>query len=318
MIFCTTLYGNDYVKFLYAQIGSIKRNSPESEHYIIYNSVDNEYLDPLKEDRKIKVIRLSEIVINQQQDLSKIISSKVHFWNAALNYLPDKPVIMLDVDTLINFNFYKTTFDFDLGFTIKKERYPLNTGVIYLKNSPEIRSFFNKWADTTIEIINNPTKLAISTSNEHPYGGADQMSFQNIIKYDVKKGSFKTNYNGLKFASLECEIYNQTNSVPYDKSVKIYHYKGGWHNVINKGYSFNKKRTLKDSFSLLIYFNNCLDYFTNKYKITNLYTSLNLPYLKRGKVNRLKYIVHYIFYLSKKIAVSLIRKVFPKFKQIRI
>ena len=75
MIFCTTLYGNDYVKFLYAQIGSIKINSPESEHYIIYNSIDNEYLDPLKEDRKIKLIRLSEIVINQQQDLSKIISS---------------------------------------------------------------------------------------------------------------------------------------------------------------------------------------------------------------------------------------------------
>lgn len=318
MIFCTTLYGNDYVKFLYAQIGSIKKNSPECDHYIIYNSVDKEYLDPLKEDRNIKLIRLSKIVINQQQDLSKIISSKVHFWNAALDHLPDKPVIMLDVDTLVNFNFNKSTFDFDLGFTIKKERYPLNTGVIYLNNSPEVRSFFNKWADTTIEIINNPTKLAISTSNEHPYGGADQMSFQNLIKFNLENRSFNSNFNGLKLAALECEIYNQTNSVPFSKLIKVFHLKGAWHNVINKGYSFNKKRKLSESLSILLYFEKCLNFFSQKYFVDNSYTTLNIPYIKKGKVNKLYYKYCYFKYLTTKFSLFIFRKFIPRLNRIRM
>ena len=319
MIFCTTLFGNDYVKFLYAQIGSIKRNSPESDHYIIYNSIENEYLNPLTNDNKIKLIEINKIIVDKKQDLQKVISSKVHFWKTALEFLPDKEVIMLDVDTLINFNFSKNSnFNFDLGFTYKKDRIPINTGVMYLINSPKIRLFFAKWVEMTDQIINNPNLLSISKSIDYPYGGADQMSFQKIIKYDTDNDSFSSKLNGLKLVKLECEIYNQTNSVPYDKSVKIYHYKGGWHNVIIKGYSFNKKRTLKDSYSLLIFFNSCLEYFSNSYKIVNSYTSLNVPYFKGGKVNRLKYMGHYIFYLTKKASISLLRKVFPKFKHVRI
>ena len=319
MNFCTTLYGNSYVRFLYAQIGSIKLNSPESNHYIIYNDVDYEFLSPFEKDSKIKLIELSGIDINQNQDLFKIISSKVHFWREALKNLPDGPIIMLDVDTRVNYNFinYKD-YDFDIGFTIKKEQFPLNTGVLLINNCFKVKSFFDAWTLATDEIIYDPVKLKISKNRKYRYGGADQMSFQKLIEFDPDNESYIEILNGLKFAALDCNIYNQTKSVPLNKNIKIFHLKGAWHNVINEGYSFNKKRTLKDSFEILDFFEKCLNKTSLTFQISNYYSELNIPYFKNGVVSKINYWQASVLYLIKKYRVSILRKVFSKYRNVRI
>ena len=300
--FATTVFGNNYLTFLYALIGSLDKSIASFKLNVFYKDIQVSYIEEIN-DSRINFIDLNSIKFKNTKTIHHLISSKIYLWREALSYLPyGETVFFLDTDTIVNKNpAEKINFDFNILFTIKNEKRPINTGVIIVKNNDFVKDFFERWAKRTIEIIEDDNLLNIAISKNHPYGGADQMSFYELVNFNSYNNPFHLKSSHEKIFTLECENFNQTNSVKLNKQTYIYHFKGGWHDVILNGKTFNFKRTLKDSREMLIMFNKHLTDFSNNFNIYNDYSKLSLSYFN-FESNSINYFKYYLklssFYLK--------------------
>lgn len=140
---------------------------------------------------------------------------KVQFWNSALKLINGtKDVIFLDADTFPMCDI-SSIFDekFDIGYTIRKGRWPLNSGVVFLRSNKSGREFMNLWQKNTDKILGDP-EMKVKARATH--GAVDQMAFDNTIEQS----------KNTKVASFACDIWNQGNCIKDIESVKIFHFKG--------------------------------------------------------------------------------------------
>jgi hypothetical protein len=192
--------------------------------------------------------------------MSQRIPSKMYMWQHAVD-LHHTPICLIDCDTIIVKSPAKFfDLDADIIFTDKNEQFYINTGVMLVRPSPAVRNFFSQWTDRTIEIVNDPKLLNTAISSENHYGAADQMAFYEIIQYTQSKKGYIVNIPGfkIKLQAIDCNILNQTNSVKLNDSIFIYHYKGGWRDILSKGI-FHDARPQYDSTPMLLQF---LSYYT--------------------------------------------------------
>jgi len=305
----TTVFGDSYLTFLYALIGSLEQNIVNYKLYVFYKDINVKNIEKIQSHR-IDFIDLNSIKFKNISTINHLISSKIYLWREALNYLPDgETVIFLDTDTIINKNpINSLDFDFNILFTIKNERFPINTGVIIVKNNLFTKSFIDKWAARTIEIIEDENLLDIAISKRQPYGGADQMSFYEMVNFNTYENPLIAQKSQNKIFTLECSKFNQTNSVKVDKDTFIYHFKGAWHNVIINGGTFTFKRNFMQSKEMLIMFNRHLSYFSRNFNFSNNYTKLSLNYFdfEKNSINYFKYYYLLIFNYLGKVKTRLI------------
>lgn len=299
--FATTVFGNSYLTFLFALIGSIDKSVESFKLYVFYKDIDIKNIQGIS-DSRINFVDLNSINFKNTTTIHHLISSKIYLWREALSYLPEKEtVLFIDVDTIINKNpTEKLNLDFNIIFTKKNEKRPINTGVLIVKNNGFVKDFFERWAQRTIQIIEDRNLLDIAISKNHPYGGADQMSFYGLVNFQTYNKPLTSEVLDQKILAFECNEFNQTNSVKVDSKTFIYHFKGGWHDVLLNGKSFNFKRTLKESKEMLIMFNNHLSYFSKEFNVSNNYTSLKLSYFnfKNDKTDFIQYckkVIHFYF-----------------------
>lgn len=250
--FIITIFGNKHVGMLVTDIYSILQSNPGSPIAVFWQDIDKRYIEPVMSG--FKTVTFTKTNFDFASDPVKRIASKTLLWNyAAKTYHPDK-ICLLDVDTLVIKNIYHLfDQDFDIIFTYKDGRWPLNTGVLLCKGE-KYPLFFQKWVEDTTEIINDRESSAKANSLEYPYGAADQMSLFDLLCYNHNQTEYTPRIAGqnLTFVGVPCEILNEVHSKAIADSTHIIHYKGGWQNILLEGQNFTKYRTKAVSWEMYI------------------------------------------------------------------
>ena len=249
--FVTTLFGEKHLGMLLVNLYSIYKNAPHAKVSVFWQEISEEKKDSFK--KTFPNVDFQETNFDLSSSKIKRISSKTILWNHAAQVLPAENICFFDADMLVLKDigsFFDK--DFDILFTDKKEEiFPLNTGVILTKGDAK-KTFMKEWLNKTLEIINDEFLLKQAVSTDYPFGGADQMSFHQMVGYQREKEFFNVDINGekLKFVSVPCAVLNETRSIDINNDMRIIHYKGGWQMIMLEGKGFTKSRSKKSSWSM--------------------------------------------------------------------
>ncbi|PCI21358.1 hypothetical protein COB64_00545 [Candidatus Wolfebacteria bacterium] len=323
MRFIIATFGNNYTGFLLALLYSIKKNAPTAQVAVLWESIDEEKINPIK-----KIFSEFDFIktnYNFGKNKAKRIASKTILWEHAAKQYAGENLCFLDVDILITkdiTHFFDELY-FNIGFTYKDEHYPLNTGVLLSDGSNKGINFFTSWKQKTMEIINDEILFAQANNTSLPYGAADQMSLFNMLKYQKENDQYNIFLlgNDTCFKGIPCRMLNETNSTSISFDTHIIHYKGVWQDVLIKGMNFSRYRTKKDSWEMYIYFltqyKEAIEYM-NKTLHTNYradFFNIRIPaYMNKRTLqeNSVLYIFHFIrnafdrllFLVSRKLKIS--------------
>ncbi|WP_162141781.1 putative nucleotide-diphospho-sugar transferase [Daejeonella oryzae] len=230
---------------------SIYKNANDAEVYIFYQNINSRAFGIVKS--VFPRVKFRETDFNLEEKYQRR-GSKMLFWELAANELLQQGhtnVCFMDVDTLVLkdiSHFFNEKFD--IAFSIKNEKWPLNTGVMLFKLNSNVLSFMQKWKEQSLLNIRNPENYLKAKSHDYPYGGPDQMAFHTILSF--QKDTLEYNVNGTLLKGFDSKFFNETRSVRITEHTHIIHYKGGWQKVILQGGTFSKKRTLSDSKEMYI------------------------------------------------------------------
>jgi hypothetical protein len=155
-------------------------------------------------------------------------SAKLNLWCDVINRdIGNDPILFIDCDTIMVKPIDEYwDLDFDIGYTKKtfedeNLKWPINTGVILVKNVEKGKKFFEFWKNETNKILADG-KLKYKASVG--WGAADQAALgENIDKFE-----------DIKFKAFRCCELNETRCVPIGEDLHIIHYKGLWHKVFSK------------------------------------------------------------------------------------
>jgi hypothetical protein len=138
--------------------------------------------------------------------------------------------------------------DFDVGFTDKPERWPLNSGVIFLRRDKACE-FLRQWSGESRHICASKELLVEASSKERPYGGIDQMALFLMTAYERGRTGI-VEREGIRYKALPCALFNETRSLPLPCPARFIHYKGGWHKILTRGTFYSPKRPMGDSLAM--------------------------------------------------------------------
>lgn len=210
---------------------------------------------------------------------ARSIAYKVGHWQSLLGKVAEgELVFFLDVDTLTRGPADSLLPDvFDVCFTYKAERWPLNTGVVVVRNSPVAREFIKSWARDSTELARASEAEILHA--EKVAGAIDQFTF--LRRFDsvqlnqdsafpLSPGPYEssTEKGVARLVGLPCELFNQTNSVSEGSPAVIIHYKGSMSRVIDDDGEFNpirNRQTSEDIYAI----------WEQKYESVALSSSLN-------------------------------------------
>ncbi len=245
MKFITTIYGDNYVPMLWTHLQSIHRYHPNDIATIFYGDVTQFELELLKKAFPNYLFIKNDVSL-KNMELLKRIPLKLQFWRKGFEMYPEEFICLLDCDTLLRRSLIDfENKEFDVFFTWKDEKYPLNTGVILLKNKKETKLFMKQWELRTKEIIRNP-KLYKNAINGK-FGTADQHSLAEILGTQDYKKPININFGDKQiiFKGVECRYLNETKCKPIKKETYVIHYKSSWHSILFKNQPFSIKRPEK-------------------------------------------------------------------------
>lgn len=258
MKFVITSYGEDYLPFLYTCLESIYLTQSNPGCKVLLKEVGSFELKLLQNFfPKANFLLEEEVDLYKGENIHKKISQKLEFWEKLIsNEAEDEIICFIDVDTLVIKNLdYIADLKFDFIYTWKDEQYPINTGVVVVKNSSKIRSFIKAWRVRTNEIITNDVLLQEALET---YGGGDQKALADLLEEVPPRKSFtkKYSFGEIEFEPRPCSELNETNSVPVNSGAKILHYKAGWHPIILKEQPFTELRPEATSYEMLSFWEN--------------------------------------------------------------
>lgn len=255
MRFFISSYGHGYVPYLSVCLSSLVKNHPDDwVDVFIGDTPQHEILLLRTQFSRVNFKEVSTSA-SQYKSSTQSIPAKLEHWAKYIKNVPSGEIVaFLDADLLIYKNIKSSLpSDFDIVYTWKNEKWPLNTGVLIVKASSNVVSFLQEWHQKTIALISDSKKLkqAIQTS-----GGGDQhtlLEMMDAVKPNpIPKGSWKKEYEfgKINFYGASCEELNQTNSVSLNADSKIFHYKSGMRPVILGDGQFTKARPPETSYEI--------------------------------------------------------------------
>ena len=246
------VYGSNHVPFVHTFLYSVTNTSPESQVFIGYSDfpeIERKLLELAYP--KVNFVRLSLGDVPTSSHASQA-SKKTKLWLQLFENqvsIGDNALFM-DIDTVMMDSPFKSMGEIqDLALTRKLGRWPLNTGVIFVKKSLATLDFFRNWNESTQKILGS---RSLNRESELSAGGADQFSILQIldIEESIKDSeihkSFVPRFN-LNVNFLSCDVFNQTESVPLNEGIKIVHFKAGWHEILLTNSKFTRNRPASTS-----------------------------------------------------------------------
>lgn len=255
MRFFISSYGHGYVPYLSVCLSSLVKNHPDDWIDVFIGDTPQHEIFLLR--TQFSSVNFNEVPTSASQFnfSTQSIPAKLEHWAKYITNVPsDEIVAFFDADLLIYKNIKSSLpSDFDILYTWKNEKWPLNTGVLIVKASSKVVSFTQEWYQKTIALISDFKKLqqAIQTS-----GAGDQhtlLEMMDAVKPNpIPKGCWTKEYKfgEIAFYGASCEELNQTNSVTLESGAKIFHYKSGMRPVILEDGNFTKYRPRETSYEI--------------------------------------------------------------------
>jgi hypothetical protein len=241
------VYGSNHVPFVHTFLYSVTNASPESQIFIGYCDF------PEIERKLLQVAYPTVNFVNQAvadvptSSHAGQASKKTKLWLELLeNHVSiGDNALFMDIDTIMIDSPFKSFHEIqDLALTRKLGKWPLNSGVIFVKKSLATVDFFQHWHESTQKILGSRLH---NRESELSGGGADQFSILQLL--DIQESIKDTNIHkifvsrfDLTVSFLSCDEFNQTESVPLAENVKIIHYKAGWHKILLANSKFTRNR----------------------------------------------------------------------------
>ncbi|MEZ4753485.1 MAG: hypothetical protein R3A13_04135 [Bdellovibrionota bacterium] len=251
MHFVISAYGNSFVGMLTTTLYSVVRTHPEDKITVFWQDMDQKLISIL--EKTFEQVNFIQTSLDIANDLLVRIASKTLLWERAVHSIPDDKICLLDSDTLVYKNISPFFLhDFDVAFTVKPDEWPINTGVMLVKKTLAAEKLFTRWREKTLEVLSNPEMIKEAKSLDFPYGAPDQMSFYQLVAYQNDKAEFQLVLDDIPVSlrSFPCAQLNETRSLPVSKDTYIYHYKGGWRNILVEGDVFTSNRPKLESFGM--------------------------------------------------------------------
>lgn len=243
MRFVISAYGVLYVPFLAVCLRSVRLygGAPAT---VLYDDIPQNVIGALQRANPAAVFVPVTTAASEKVNPDQRIAAKTEHWGRFLTG-SGEVIAFIDADTLVRGSILEVLPKaFDLVFTWKDERYPLNTGVVVVRDIPAVRHFMGVWLAKTRSICDSDAELKRAISES---GGGDQQALFELMGRPDLRQVHRIEGGAITFVGVPCSILNETNSVPLNTGAKILHYKGGWHNILLRGDRFTRNRPQRES-----------------------------------------------------------------------
>lgn len=239
--FAAVLFGNEQIDYLKVLLQSIIDVYQEEASVIVYYAdVHSKHIEEIKSKAPFVLLKEDKNLDYSTEDFDCRASFKTVGWCKIMEEQrwPEN-LVFLDIDTLIVKKVDKYFNRVDIIFTYKTYvdenlRWPINSGVVLVKNSAASLKFFKNWRDKTLEILKSDSRQR--TRLRSLWGGEDQASIGTILRTrDKEQYSQLVISDNVLFQGFPCEELNETRCVPITGKTHIIHYKGKWRFVISSG-----------------------------------------------------------------------------------
>jgi len=270
IIFC---YGENYYKYyLSACLQSILDIYGDTVNIILnISKVSNSSINYIK--KKIPWVKIINGMVIDDKSHEDMAAQKIKKgWLTSIKSIKNgQRILFIDADTVLikNIdNFFNT--EFDIGYTYYENHLTpygdstftsngynrINTGVLLVKYSSNVKRFLVEYANKTNYFLNNESPF------KKEFGAFDQDAFAWFLcNGDLNHLSHPINhYNGLRFYGFTCKELNECESVPISDKTHIIHYKGGWRNIIPHG-KWNKIKSVRNKSNSQEQYNIWLKYY---------------------------------------------------------
>ncbi len=254
--FITSVFGDRHVNMLIPLLYSIEQTNPEAAVSVYWEDTGEEAKELIQ--KNFPRVEFVETHFDFTQDITKRISSKTLVWELAAHDKRNESgwILFMDADMLVTqvIEPFLSDIDADMVFTYREGQFWINSGILACRNHPETASFFTLWRKKTQEILDDPKLFSQANDKALHYGGADQMSLQQILGYSLEKNDYLVPMHiaPLLFHGVHCEHLNETYSAPVTEKTHVIHYKGGWRDILFFGGNFTVNRPKNESWEMYI------------------------------------------------------------------
>jgi hypothetical protein len=240
MRFVISIYGDEFVPFLAVCLRSLRLTHPDDQVSVLFDDVHFPVFERIVGGNPNVSFLPTSTPASKLSNRQQRVPAKLEQWagimrSGSIDY--GDLIVFIDVDTIVTANIAEALpLDFDLLFTWREAKVPINTGVIVVRQSEIVTAFFEEWRDLTRQIYEHPEQLrearqrngAASQDALWQLMGGPQAPFEKSIEVDFPFGR-------MRFVGAPCSVLNQVDLVPTASGARIYHYKGGWHTLLLKG-----------------------------------------------------------------------------------
>jgi len=212
--FITTIFGARYSSFLLPHVYTVKKQHPNRRHVLYWDGVSKDLIDQAS-------AMGVETAHRETHGDSKhgLLNDKVRLWEEGVAG-SNSDTVVVDVDIL----FVKPIYHFfknEITYTFReKHQYPLNSGILLLRDGSKHASFMRLWADRTQYLFDTQYEKA-----KKKYGACDQQALVELLDGDFDIGGVSC----LDLNEVDCNFTERTHA---------FHYKTGWHSVLLDGETF--------------------------------------------------------------------------------
>jgi len=252
-LFVIAVYGPKHGAFLGPNLSRIVRSYPATAHspraLVLWQDVPHREIACLS-----AAFADAEFVHTKfptGTDIMHAIPRKIHAWLAGAETAaarhPGRPVVFIDCDALIVRPIDDVlTGPWDVLFTWKDELYPINTGVMAAQDASAAAHVFRAMLPRIERMVAHKDELAVAVGSS---GAADQHALRELIGFCNYDGTFARsitaagNTRELRFRGVPCRMMNETQCRSMSDSLRVVHYKTGWHPILLGGGSFTVNRS---------------------------------------------------------------------------
>lgn len=222
MIAIVAVYGHDdYRRYATALLRSLATIDPRPERVVIVHGHDFDRIAwPTVPNTTIDPIAIPSDYDPAYTDEHRVrrVAVKVGVWSYGILRAcrNGDRVVCLDADTLV-IQSLEPAFrsHFDVAYTVRTGRWPLNSGVVFLRMTTRTTQWLTDWCAQTQWILDDPNRIQLAIDR---YGAPDQAALAASI-------ALHRGYDGLTTINLSSAIWN-CDDRPADPSARILHVKG--------------------------------------------------------------------------------------------
>lgn len=239
MWFVTSCYGKDYAAYLAVFLASVRRSHPDGRVLVIHDEIPEKIVRAMaRENPNASFVHKGDVEL--AKDNTRRIAAKLDFWMAAFDLIDAQTIVFIDADTMVRDSLKDALLPgSDALITAKNGKFPLNTGVVIVRNDDRGRGLIADWKARTEALCLSAERIEDATRRA---GGPDQATMLDIVG-DPRPvpGMYRGAFN---IQVARCEDYNETDCVPLSAPAKVFHFKGGvWRKILMMGRGYTAERS---------------------------------------------------------------------------